>query len=131
MGVDRSDIGRLRETDSGRKPATGRAAALDLIEEHLTDSPIHAGFRPIECDGRLINGWNVPGDWVGPNPDGENFVLKIQPFAQGGYEAVLRQVDMPKIGRAILGENRPRGKREEPEEPSIDCLAKSAARAKK
>lgn len=131
MGHDRRNIGPIRGPATELATAGGRAAALVSIEEHLTDSPINAGFRPIECDGRLINGWNVPGDWVGPNPDGENFVLKIQPFAQGGYEAVVRQVDMPKIGRAILGENRPRGKREEPEEPSIDCLAKSAARAKK
>jgi len=111
---------------------TGGAAALDLIEAHLTYAPpFPAGYRPIECDGRLINGWKVPEDWISPPDDGQSFLLKIQPFTQGGYEAVVRQVDMHKIGRAILGENRPRGKRVAPDEPSMDSVAKSASRAKK
>ena len=131
VGVIRSGIGSIGGTWDGFSRHSGREAALDSIEEHLTESPLHAGFRPIECDGPLLNGWNVPLDWSGPSPDGQNFVLKIQPFSQGGYEGVLRQVDMPKIGRAILGENRPKGKRVAPAEPSIDCLAKSAARAKR
>lgn len=131
-GSNSSYLRPIRGPDGGLQPLPGREAALDLIEAHLTYAPpFPAGYRPIECDGRLINGWKVPEDWISPPDDGRSFLLKIQPFTQGGYEAVVRQVDMHKIGRAILGENRPHGKRIEPEEPSMDCLAKSHARAKK
>lgn len=131
MGVESLDVLVAAQPGESACARTGGAAALDLIEAHLTDAPFHAGFRPIECHGALTNGWSVPHDWVSPPEDGLSFLLKIQPFTQGGYEAVVRQVDMHKIGRAILGENRPRGKRVEPEEPSVDCLVKSASRAKK
>lgn len=131
VGISHVNCGPIGGAWDGFSRYSGREAALILIEEHLTDSPIHAGYRPIECgNGPLMNGWNVPFDWAGPHEDG-NFVLKVQRFAQGGHESVVRRVDMPKIGRAILGENRPRGKRVIPDEPSIDCRAKSAARAKR
>lgn len=131
MGAISSGIGSICGPRAALATDAGREAALILIEEHLTDSTIHAGFRPIECgNGPLLNGWNVPIEWTGPSEDG-NFVLKVQRFPGGGHESVLRRVDMPKIGRAIMGLNRPCGKRVVPDEPSMDCRAKSAARAKR
>ena len=35
--------------------------------------------------------------------EGQDFVLKVQPFAKGGYEATVRAVDLEKIGNAMLG----------------------------
>ncbi len=107
----------------------GREAPLDLIEEHLTDSIFHAGYRRGEHSGKLLDGWNFPSDWAGPPPDGNSFVLKIQPFAQGGYEATVRSVNLPRIGQAMEG-LRPVGKREAPEELSVESIMKASARAK-
>lgn len=122
--------GRLREPESGRKPATGREAALDLIEEHLTDSIFHAGFRRGEHSGKLLENWNFPSDWSGPPENEDSFVLKVQPFAPGGYEATIRRVNLPRIGAAMEG-LRPRGKREAPEELSVESIIKASGRAKR
>jgi len=108
----------------------GREAPLDLIEEHLTDSLFHAGFRVGEHSGNLLEGWNFPSDWSGPPLDGNSFVLKIQPFSQGGYEATVRSVNLPRIGQAMEG-LRPVGKREAPEELSVESIMKASARAKR
>lgn len=120
-------IGASCDRASGR---SGREAPLDLIEEHLTDSFIHAGFRKGEHSGNLLEGWNFPSEWVGPPPDENSFVLKIQPFAQGGYEATVRSVNLPRIGQAMEG-LRPVGKREAPEELSVESIMKASARAKR
>lgn len=122
--------GLLREPESGREPATGREAALDLIEEHLTDSLLDAGYRVGEHSGRLLQGWNFPSEWAGPPENEDSFVLKIQPFAQGGYEATIRSVNLPRIGSA-MDTLRPRGKREAPEELSVESIMKASARAKR
>ncbi len=108
----------------------GREAPLDLIEEHLTDSIFHAGYRRGEHSGKFLENWNFPSDWSGP-PEGEDsFVLKVQPFAPGGYEATIRQVNLPRIGAAMEG-LRPRGKREVPEELSVESTIKASGRAKR
>ena len=121
------DSGTVRDALAA---GAGREAPLDLIEEHLTDSLFHAGFRVGEHSGRLLQGWNFPSDWSGPPPDGDSFVLKIQPFAQGGYEATVRAVNLPRIGQAMEG-LRPVGKREAPEELSVESIMKASARAKR
>ena len=114
----------------GASRRSGREAPLDLIEEHLTDSLFHAGFRKGEHSGNLLENWNFPVEWVGPPEDGESFVLKIQPFAQGGYEATIRQVNLPRLG-SVMDIVRPRGKREAPEELSVESIMKASARAKR
>lgn len=110
-------------------PRGGGASPLDLIEEHLTDNSSLSQYRQGVHAGRLIENWYFPEDWKGTNGE-NNYVLKVQPFAQGGYEATVRAVDIEKIGRAIESD-RPRGKREAPEEQSYESIAKSAMRAKK
>lgn len=112
------------------QPADRPRSGLDLIEEHLTDSLFHAGFRRGEHSGKLLDGWNFPSDWAGPPPDENSFVLKIQPFALGGYEATVRSVNLPRIGEAMEA-LRPVGKREAPEELSVESIMKASARAKR
>ena len=115
-----------RSTDRG-----GRKAPLDLIEEHLTDGIQGNEYRQGFHGGRLLDGWFVPEDFKGvseQNP--ERFVLKIQPFAKGGYEASVRLLNLEKIGRAIDFGGK-KGKREAPEEISIGNQQKAAARSKR
>jgi hypothetical protein len=128
VGISRLVDGAYRVPGDGASRHTGREAALDLIEEHLTDSLFHAGFRVGEHSGKLLRQWNFPVEWVGPPPDGNSFVLKIQPFAQGGYEATVRSVNLRRIGEAMEG-LRPVGKREAPEELSVESNMKASARA--
>ena len=59
-----------------------------------------------------------------------DLVLKVQPFAKGGYEATLRSLDLEKIGRAIDAD-RPRGKREAKDAVSLENQTKAAARSKR
>lgn len=101
----------------------GRVAPLDLIEEHLTYN-----YRTPQQSGKLLQGWRVPCDFVvGDHPVP---VLKIQPFAAGGYEASVRMLDIKKIGDAMNG-NRRVGKREVPEEIDQEHVHKAACRAKR
>ena len=68
----------------------------------------------------------VPASWNGVKEGERNFVLKIQSFAKGGYEGTIRLLDLEKIGRAIEGGGT-RGKREAPEEVSIEHQEKAAS----
>lgn len=113
-------------------PTLGREAPLDLIEEHLTDTSPTSAYRQGLQGGRLLNNWFVPEEWNGVAPvmDGQNYVLKVQSFDNGGYEATVRAVDLEKIGRAMEPE-RLFGKREKPEEVSQDNLISAAKRAKR
>lgn len=103
--------------------SSGRAAPLDLIEEHLTYN-----YRIAQQSGRLLEGWRVPEGFQ--VDDDLIAVLKIQPFAAGGYEATVRMTDLQKIGSAIDG-NRRTGKREVPDEIDLEHVQKSAQRAKR
>ena len=111
-------------------PHAGREAPLDLIEEHLTYKESESLYRQGEHGGRLLKNWMVPASWNGVKEGERNFVLKIQSFAKGGYEGTIRLLDLEKIGRAIEGGGA-RGKREAPEEVSIDHQEKAASRAKR
>ena len=106
----------------------GREAPLDSIEGHLTDSIFHAAYRRGECFGRLMESWNFPFDWSGPGEDGTAFVLKIQAFEKGGFEASSRLVNLVKIGGAIEGGG-PRGKRG-PREQDMQSVIRASGRAK-
>lgn len=77
-------------------------------------------------------GWNVPSDGVDRGCDefGGNFVLKIQPFKAGGWEATCRSLDLEKIGAAMAGRRR-YGKREAPEYVDRENILKAAQRAKR
>jgi len=72
----------------------------------------------------------APAEGVRPNEQGLNFVLKIQPFKVGGYEASVRCLDLHKIGNAMEFGGR-RGKREAPSEVDPLNMEKAAARAKR
>lgn len=109
----------------------GGEAPLDLIEGHLTSESEQPQYRRATHGGALLKNWFVPESWdglagVGP----EHFVLKIQPFAKGGYEASIRLLDLEKIGDAVTREPK-RGTREVPEEISQENLQKAAGRAKR
>jgi hypothetical protein len=123
-------LGSNRGTWDGPVRHSGREAALDLIEEHLTDSIFHAGYRPGEHLGRLQTNWNFPSEWTGPTDSGYSYVLKVQSFALGGYEASVRSLNIPKIG-ASSDSVRPTGKREAPEILSAESIMKGAARGKR
>jgi len=123
---------RLRDgcPRSGRR-REGREASLDLIEGHLTSVNWESQYRRGSHGGFLLKNWFFPADWNGvsdQNP--EKFVLKIQPFEKGGYEATIRLLNLEKIGRAIERDS-PGGKREVPEELSVENLEKAAQRAKR
>ena len=107
----------------------GARSALDLIEEHLTDNSTEALYRQGVQGGVLVKSWFFPEDWKGAK-EGQDFVLKVQPFAKGGYEATVRAVDLEKIGNAMLGGG-VRGKREVPDVVPIDNQMKAAAGSKR
>ena len=113
----------------GEEPAEGRSP-LDLIEEHLTDYSPLTEYRRGSHGGVLLKNWFFPDQWMGPDGKKDNFVVKIQPFARGGYEATVRQIDLEKIGNAILRDKK-LGKREAPDEISQENQQKAAARAKR
>lgn len=111
-------------------PTGGREAPLDLIEEHLTYRDELAPYREGEHGGRLLKNWSVPQDWQGVKPGCQNFVLKIQPFAKGGYEGTIRLIDLEKVGSAMDGGG-VRGTREVPDVVSMENQRKAAARSKR
>jgi len=122
--------GACGEDARSASPRVGRAAALDLIEEHLTYEECSTPYRQGWQGGALLKNWFFPQSWQGVKDDRQNIILKIQPFAKGGYEATIRYLDLGKIGRAMDFEGI-RGKRETPDEISVENQIKAAARAKK
>jgi hypothetical protein len=111
--------------------AGGREAPLDLIEGHLTSESADPQYRRGSHGGALLKNWFFPESWNGISEENpERFVLKIQPFAKGGYEASVRLLDLEKIGNAIVRGGRC-GKREIPAEMSVENQQKAAARAKR
>ena len=108
---------------------SGREAPLDWIEEHLTYEYPESDYRRAIHGGALIKNWFVPQDWNGTEGK-PRFVLKVQPLGAAGYEATVRQIDLDRIGDAIV-EGRRKGKREAPEEISVENQQKSAQRAKR
>lgn len=106
----------------------GRAAPLVLIEEHLTDEIAESAFRPAMQGGFLIKNWFVHRDHL-PSEDG-SFVLKVQNFEAGGAEFTLRRLDLEKIGAAMERGGK-RGKREAPEQVSVESRTKAGQRAKR
>jgi len=111
--------------------ALGSAAPLDLIEEHLTDENSPSLYRRGSHGGVLLKSWFFPESWQGVSEEfPEKFVLKVQPFAKGGYEMSVRMLNLEKIGRALdFGGHR--GKREVPDVISLENVAKAAARSKR
>lgn len=125
-GGDCDPVTTVRGTSAA---AWGREAPLDLIEEHLTSTTHETLYRRAAHGGVLVKNWFVPDDWNGTG-GAPKYVLKVQPLGAAGYEASLRQVDMDRIGDAILNGGL-RGKREAPEVISYDNLQKAACRAKR
>jgi hypothetical protein len=109
--------------------SAGARSALDLIEEHLTDTTGKTLYRRAETAGRLLKNWFVPEEWVGPGVD-QSYMLKVQPFAKGGYEATIRMVDLERIHNA-MDRAAPVGKREAPEQIDYENALKAGARAKR
>jgi hypothetical protein len=110
-------------------PRAGREAPLDLIEEHLTYDSLNSEYRQGVHGGHLIKNWYFPDDWRGALSS-ETYVLKIQSFAKGGYEATVRSVDLERIGDAIVNGGK-RGKREAPDVVSYENQQKAASRSKR
>lgn len=107
----------------------GREAPLDWIEEHLTSTIEEPVYRQGVHGGYLVKNWFFPQDWDGQKGD-DSFVLKIQPFAKGGYEATIRAIDLERVGNAIVNGGR-RGVREAPDVLSIENQEKAASRSKR
>lgn len=125
-------------TDSNTfKPGMGGDSPLDLFNGHLRTTHEHDGydgsipydqpeFTNLYHNGRPLESWlGRPHD----SYEGAPFVLKVQPFASGGYEATIIKTDMEQIGRAMDGGLRG-GKREKTEQKENDVIS-SKARAKK
>lgn len=130
--------GALLSSEGGIGPQGGCAeraplggeAPLDWIEEHLTFDTLPGQYRRASQGGRLLENWHVPHDWC-PRPSGEkSYVLKVQPFEKGGYEAVCRSLDLDKIANAMEPRRRT-GKREAPEELDPAHVALAVSRAKR
>jgi hypothetical protein len=125
MGLNSYALGAGSASDTAQGE---RSSPLDLIEEHLTFIPLSAGYEQGVCAGELVKNWFFPAGFK-PPADGSAFVLKVQPFEHGGYEASMRLLNLEKIGRAIEfgGQH---GPREKPDDLDPVNLAKAAARAK-
>jgi hypothetical protein len=100
-----------------------------LIEEHLTDTNSETLYRQGVHGGGLVKNWFFPEQWQGVS-SAQNYVLKVQAFAKGGYEATVRAIDLEKVGNAILGGG-VRGKREVPDVVPVVNQEKAAARSKR
>ena len=109
--------------------APGREAPLDLIEEHLTYDSNESHYRQGSHGGYLLKNWFFPEQWNGADVSG-NYVLKVQSFAKGGYEASVRSIDLQRIGEAMVNGRR-LGKRDAPEVVSVENQQKAASRAKR
>lgn len=129
-GAARHDMGGDSCPARDRRDRSGRGAPLDLIEGHLTDIASPCQYRRASAAGRLLENWFVPEHFNGPAPGELRYVLKVQPFAQGGYEATCRPLDLEKISRAMEPHRR-HGKREAPEELDAENVARAAARARR
>lgn len=110
--------------------AGGREAPQDLIEEHLTDDSPLGQYRRGSHGGHLLKNWFFPEEWKGPDGKNDNFILKVQSFAKGGYEATVRQIDLERIGDAMV-RDRKLGKRDKPDVVSQENQQKAASRAKR
>ncbi len=109
--------------------STGLAEpALDLIEEHLTDINLESEYRSAIHAGKLLNNWNVHEDFK-LDSSGHGVVLKVQSFDAGGAEFTCKLMNLEKIGNAIEFGGKT-GKRDTPDQVSIDALIKSAQRSK-
>ena len=117
-------------SDTRASGCRGCEAPLDLIEEHITEENSQTQYRRDIHGGGLLKNWYVPEDWTGADEVNLNYVVKIQPFAKGGYEATVRQIDLVKIGNAITNTDR-KGTREAPDEISVENQMKAASRAKR
>lgn len=129
--ISRGDVCSLPgEGCEAAPPGGGRAAPLDLIEGHLTDTAMPVSFRRAESCGRLLENWFVPEGFNGVESGQLRYVLKVQPFAVGGYEATCRALDLEKIARA-LEPHRRTGKRDAPEQLDPDNVARASDRARR
>lgn len=113
----------------------GGVAALDLINGHLRTNDDYddkipydfLGYEPFLHNSEKVITWQ---DKEGQEYDNTPFVLKVQPFSSGGYEAIIYKVkDLGAIGRMMDGEIGT-GKREEGERKENDVIS-SKNRAKK
>ena len=128
-GVGGPSCSACGDAPGGRALRDGREAPLDLIEEHLTYNSIDPEYRQGFQGGFLIKNWFFPDDWRGASSS-DTYVLKVQPFAKGGYEATVRSVDLERIGNAIMNGGQ-RGKRDVPDVVSVENQIKAAARSKR
>jgi hypothetical protein len=94
--------------EGGEAAPQGGAAPLDLFNGHLRtidgfDDNIpynDLSFVPLVHNSKPYSAWlKYPDVKYEQFP----FVAKVQPFAAGGYEATIRQVDLDKVGRAMDG----------------------------
>jgi len=105
----------------------GGEAPLDLIKGHLTDNSYDKASRGYPYLSELKN-WYIPVE--GHDYTKEfHYVLKVQPFSLGGYEATITELDLESIGRMMDMEKKG-GKREEGEQ-NINDIISSQQRSKK
>lgn len=116
---------RYASGERSEQPRSG----LDLIFGHLTTSTNR--YVPVTRntpDGSQPDGWFRPaGKWLADEQS--NLVLKIQPFAAGGFEAIVRPVCLPDLAR-MLDAPRKTGKREAPDEIDEENQLRSIQRSK-
>lgn len=139
------DRARVSGAYAGGEADAEGVASLDLIEEHLSTEISQTEYRRGSHGGKLLENWWFPDTWQGVSEaDPFRFVMKIQPFAKGGYEATCRRMNLDVVGRAIVGERRFGSRienlanekltdeeREEKEAKRICNLEKGAQRAKR
>jgi len=125
------DAERGADSSGGARFARDAAAVcpLDLINEHLTDIPFETTYSQGMCAGEAVNNWYFPDGWVAPF-EAKTPVLKVQPLANGGYEATVSRIDLSKVGRALEFGGK-RATRETPDEINPQHVAIAAQRAKK
>lgn len=108
-------------------PEQEAQSALDLIFGHLTDTP---RYVPVSRPSGFsqLRGWYRPS--AGISSDQFHNVASIQRFKSGGWELVVRPIELEELARKI---DAPRftGTREKPDHLDPDSIERAEKRAKK
>lgn len=118
--------GDSRASNASEATIDGGEAALDLFNEHLTESVYRPAHRGVEKEP--VN-WFVKNQGFDSSKE-SHYIAKKQEFQAGGYEITLTKQSLSEIAK-LTDCSRRTGKREEGEERSETTLEISQKRSKR